>query len=140
MLPKEVFLSHSSQNIEIAMEVAGTIQNQGVPLWFSDENILTAQDWLDAIGKALERCDWFMVLLSPASVISRWVRLEYSYAIRHNQYIDHIVPVIIEPCDYEALSWTIGAFQMANLYDNKIAAYTKILRAWGIEFDNTLMV
>ena len=76
MLPAEVFLSHSSQDREMASRVAETLRAHGVPVWFSESNILGAQQWHDEIGAALVRCDWFIVLLSPDAVSSNWVKRE----------------------------------------------------------------
>ena len=137
MKPKELFLSHSSKNCLVANRIAVTLRNHGVPVWYSPTSIMTAQQWHDEIGKALRRCDWFMVLLSTKSVESIWVKRELHYALRHNQYDDHIMPVIIEPCDFEELSWTLDMFQMADFTNNENQAYTQILNAWGIGFDQT---
>lgn len=137
MMPKEVFLSHSSQNIQNATSVANTLRNHGVPVWFSSTNIMTAEQWHDEIGKALRRCDWFMILLSNAAINSIWVKRELHYALRHNQYDNHIMPVIIEVCNYEELSWTLGMFQMADMTNNSENAFAQILRSWGLGFDRT---
>ena len=135
MLPKEVFLSHSSNNLPMAISIADTLRNHGVPVWFSPTNIMTAQQWHDEIGKALRRCDWFMILLSKAALRSKWVQREFLYALSHNQYDDHIMPVIIENCEYEELSWTLGIFQMVDMTNNRERAFIEILRSWGLGFD-----
>jgi hypothetical protein len=139
MIPKEVFLSHSSNNSPVAKSVAETLRNHGVPVWYSPTNIMTAQQWQDEIGKALRRCDWFMVLLSNDSVSSKWVRLELQYALNHSQYDNHIIPVGIESCEYEELSWTLGVFQMVDLTNSKEEAFSQILRSWGLGFDKDKM-
>ena len=135
MIPKEVFLSHSSNNLSMAISIVNTLRNHGVPVWFSPTNIMTAQQWHDEIGKALRRCDWFMILLSNATINSRWVKRELHYALSHNQYDDHIMPVIIENCEYEELSWTLGIFQMVDMTNNRERAFIEILRSWGLGFD-----
>lgn len=135
MTPKELFLSHSSLNLPTAIRIADTLRNHGVPVWFSPTNIMTAQQWHDEIGNALKRCDWFMVLLSRDAVDSIWVKRELHYALRHNQFDNHIMPVVIEDCNYEELSWTLGMFQMVDFTNNADNAFTQILRAWGIGFD-----
>lgn len=70
MPPQEIFLSHSSADRIIADSVVATLRNHGNPVWYSQTNILGAQQWHDEIGKALKRCDWFVVILSPDSVKS----------------------------------------------------------------------
>jgi len=135
MIPKEVFLSHSSHNLPMAISVANTLRDHGVPVWFSPTNIMTAEQWHDEIGKALRRCDWFMVLLSNAAINSIWVKRELLYVLSHNQYDNHIMPVIIENCEYEDLSWTLGIFQMVDMTNDRENAFTQILRSWGLGFD-----
>jgi hypothetical protein len=132
MIPKEVFLSHSSKDRATATAVAQTLRDHGVPVWYSSTNIMTAQLWQDEIGRALRRCDWFMVLVSRAAIKSTWVKRELSYALNHSQYDDHIIPVMIENCDYEQLSWTLGIFQMADLNSDPEYAFRQILQAWGL--------
>jgi len=76
-----------------------------------------------------------LFLLSNDSVNSKWVRLELQYALNHSQYDNHIIPVTIEPCEYEELSWTLGVFQMVDMTNNKEEAFSQILRSWGFGFD-----
>ena len=140
MIPKEVFLSHSSRNRAIATSVAETLRNHGVPVWFSPKNIVTAQQWQDEIGKALRRCDWFLVLLSNDSVKAKWVKLELTYALSHSQYDNHIISVKIDGCDHEDLSWTLGAFQMVNMANGRESAFSEVLRSWGLGFDVNNMI
>lgn len=139
MSPKEVFLSHSSNNRVEATNIAKTIRAHDVPVWYSQTNIMAADIWLAEIGKALERCDWFVVLLSNAAINSIWVQRELNYALTHNQYEHHILPAVIEPCNYEQLSWTLGGFQMVDYSIDRIDAFTQMFRTWGIGFDRILM-
>lgn len=138
-MPREVFLSHSSNNSEIAESISETLIRHGVPVWYSPQNIVPAQQWHDEIGKALKRCDWFMILLSEDSIASQWVKRELTYALTHNQYYDSIMPVIIENCDYEELSWTLCSFQMIDFTPDRQHAYRQILRTWGLGFDVNLI-
>lgn len=138
-IPKEIFLSHSSRNRKIASSVADTLRAHGVSVWFSPTNIQSAQQWHDEIGKALRRCDWFVVLLSKASVKSKWVKMELSYALNHNQYDGHILPVMITACDPEQLSWTLEIFEMVSLNGQRSKGYSQILNTWGLGFDPSKM-
>jgi len=96
MPPKEVFLSHSSSDSVITDRLAATLRNHGVPVWYSATNIVGAQQWHDEIGKALKRCDWFIILLSNDSIASQWVKWELAYALNHGQYRESILPVTLE--------------------------------------------
>ncbi len=110
-LPHEVFLSHSDIDREFAGSLAEVIRRHGIPVWYSQTNILGAQQWHDEIGAALRRCDWFAVVLSPQSVESMWVKRELLYALNHDRFENKIVPIIYQPCDHERLSWTLSEFR-----------------------------
>ncbi len=72
MLPSEVFLSHSSLDQPFVTSVVEMLRRHGISVWHSQTNIVGAQQWIDEIGTALARCDWFAVVLSPNSVGSMW--------------------------------------------------------------------
>lgn len=134
MMPKEVFLSHSSRNRTKARRLAEIMRKHGISVWYSETNINGAQDWHEEIGRALKRCDWFMVLLSKNSVKSTWVKRELLYALNHKQYENHILPVVIGDCDPEELSWTIGMFQFIDMKIYNAASYTNLLHTWGVGY------
>ena len=46
MAPNEVFLSHSSEDQVTARRIAQTLVAHGVPIFYSPENIVGAQQWL----------------------------------------------------------------------------------------------
>ncbi|MFH0980738.1 MAG: toll/interleukin-1 receptor domain-containing protein [Planctomycetota bacterium] len=135
-LPKEVFLSHASRDRSFATRLAEDIRRHGVPVWFSRTNLMGAQQWHDEIGRALARCDWFAVILSPASVSSRWVKHELIYVLNNPRYEAHIVPVLYRKCDPAKLSWTLRAFQMVNFVGRGRyeAACRELLRVWGLAY------
>jgi len=135
MPPKEIFLSHSSKDKVKLLEIAETIRKHGLPVWYSEINILGAQQWQDEIGSALKRCDWFILLLSKESIKSIWVKRELSYALSHNQYEEHILPIILEDCNHDDLSWTISLFQMIDMKTIDASSYTELLRTWGIGYN-----
>src|SRR3954454_14632462 len=114
MLPKEVFLSHSNLDQPCAAAVVEVMRRHGIPLWYSQTNILGAQQWHDEIGAALKRCDWFALVLSPNSVESMWVKRELLFALQQNRFQDRIIPVVYQDCDFERLSWVLSSFQRVD--------------------------
>jgi hypothetical protein len=134
MIPKEVFLSHSSRNRTKARRLAEIMRKHGIPVWYSETNINGAQDRHEEIGRALKRCDWFIVLLSRNSVKSTWVKRELLYALNHKQYENHILPVVIGNCDPEELSWTIGMFQAIDMRVYNAASYQNLFQTWGVGY------
>lgn len=133
-LPSELFISHSSQDHEFVLELVEVLRRHGILVWFSRTNILGAQQWHDEIGAALERCDWFLVVLSPASVESIWVKRELVFALQQDRYADKIIPVLYRPCDPARLSWVLPGYQMVDFQYDFDNACRDLLRIWGSRY------
>lgn len=133
-LPREVFLSHSARDRRFAGRIARVLRRHGIPVWYSHTNILGAKQWHDEIGRALARCDWFAVLLSPHSVKSLWVKRELVYALNEARYDNRIVPVLYKPCAHANLSWTLAEFQFVDFIDDFDQGCRSLLRVWGLGY------
>ena len=132
--PDEVFLSHSSTNGAFVGRLARALAAHGVKTFLSKEKIRGAQQWHDEIGAALKRCRWFLVVLSPESVRSRWVKHELIYALKEARYRNRIVPVLHKTCDADRLSWTLGALQWIDFRQGFHEACRELLALWKIEY------
>jgi hypothetical protein len=131
MLPQEVFLSHSSQDSEFVARLAETLRQHGVPVWYSGTDILGAQQWHDEIGEALERCDWFIVVLSPHSIESMWVRREVQFALQQARLVNRIIPAVVRECEGKRLSWVLSSLQTVNFQNEFDEGCRTLLRIWG---------
>ena len=133
-VPVEVFLSHSSIDREFTTRLAEVIRKHGIPVWYSDTNILGAQQWHDEIGEALRRCDWLVVVLTPRAVESRWVKHELLYALQMDRFDGRIAPVLYQSCDHDELSWTLASLQMVDFREDFDRGCRDLLRIWGIGY------
>jgi hypothetical protein len=134
MRPRELFLSHAHEDTAFADHVVDVLVRHGVPTWYSPREILGAQQWHDEIGAALRRCDAFAVILSPRSVPSKWVKRELLFALRDDRYEGKIIPLLLEACDYEALSWTLPLFESIDFTGDFRDGCQDLLRIWGIGY------
>lgn len=134
MLPNEVFLSHSNLDRPFATAIVEMLRRHGIPLWYSQTNIIGAQQWHDEIGDALKRCDWFALILSPNSVKSIWVKREVLFALNDNRYAEKIVPLLYQPCDFNQLSWTLSLLQMVDFTQDFGDGCRDLLRIWGLGY------
>ncbi len=134
LVPNEVFLSHSSKDRRFVQRLAAVLRRHGVPVWFSQTSIQGAQQWHDEIGVALRRCDWFLLVLSPDAVCSKWVKRELLEALRQDRYEGRIAPVIWRNCEHDDLSWTLSQIQMIDFTGSFENACRDLLRTWGIGY------
>jgi hypothetical protein len=74
--------------------LAGHLGKAGIPVWYDYE--IDAGDRFDAaIAKQIDDCAAFVVVLTPASVGSRWVAREIG---RADDVPKPIFPLLLEPC------------------------------------------
>jgi hypothetical protein len=133
--PSEAFIAHASADQAFANRLVDVLRARHVPAWYSSTNIVGAQQWHDEIGAALARCDWFVVVLSRASIASPWVKHELLYALNDRRYQTHIVPILYRPCNWRALSWTLNAIQMIDFRGSFAAGCRELLRVWGLDYE-----
>ncbi|MBV9850489.1 MAG: toll/interleukin-1 receptor domain-containing protein [Armatimonadetes bacterium] len=134
MLPNEVFLSHASPDAAFVMPLVETLRRHGIPVWYSQTNIVGAQQWHDEIGAALSRCDWFALVLSPHAAASMWVKRELLFALQQKRYENRIIPILHQPCDVSQLSWTLPAFQMVDFTTGFDDGCRALMRVWGLGY------
>lgn len=133
--PKEIFLSHAHADRFFLNRLSAVLRSHGISYWYSKIHLLGAQQWHDEIGRALSRCDWFLVVLSPAATKSEWVKRELVYALNEQRYTGKIVPLLLLPCNYNRLSWTLGEFQTVSFADDFNEGCRSLLKVWGRKFE-----
>ena len=133
-VPVEIFLSHSSADRAFTTKLAEVLRSHGIPVWYSDTNILGAQQWHDEIGAALQRCDWLGVVLTPDAVASMWVKRELLFCLQQDRFDGRIAPILYRPCDHDELSWTLTSLQMVDFQKDFDQGCRDLLRIWGLGY------
>ena len=90
----DIFISYSREDRPAARHFADSFTKEGFEVWW-DAAIRSGETFDEVIEKALRSAKAVVVLWSPRSVASRWVRAEATLADRANK----LVPAIIEACD-----------------------------------------
>ena len=133
-MPTEVFVSHSHADQLFAERLVGVLRHHRIPYWYSDTHIRGAQRWHDEIGGALRRCDWFILVLSPNSVASLWVRRELVYALQQERFDGRIAPLLYRACDAEQLSWTLPQLESVDFTGSFDDGCRELLRMWNVQY------
>jgi hypothetical protein len=94
-------VSHSHDDNPIARDLAERLRANGVGAWFDEWEIKPGDSLVQKIfEEGLKDVVLFVVLLSPASVRSKWVREELDAAIvQRLEGATRVVPVVVEPCE-----------------------------------------
>ena len=132
---REVFVSHSSQDRRFVLRLVRALKRHKIKYWYSATHIAGAKQWHDEIGRALGRCEWFLVVLTPQSVRSAWVKRELLFALSQERYNERIIPVLRKRCDYaHQLSWTLPEFQLVDFTASFDLGCQQLFSVWGIEY------
>lgn len=99
----------------MAERVCHLLRAQGYKPWLAPVDLLGGQQWHDEIGRQIRKCNWFLVLVTPSSVRSKWVRREVVYALQLQHLDDRLIPVIAKPAKIDRLSWVLHSLQHVTL-------------------------
>jgi TIR domain/FHA domain len=90
----DIFISYARQDRPTARAFAECLIEEGFHVWW-DASLHSGETFDEVIEQRLRAATAVVVLWSPRSVASRWVRAEATLADRRNK----LVPAIIEACD-----------------------------------------
>ena len=90
----DVFLSYNHADTATARCFAEGFEREGFSVWW-DQRLKSGEAYDEVTEQALKNAKAVVVLWSPRSVVSRWVRAEATIADRCKT----MVPVMIEPCE-----------------------------------------
>ena len=90
----QIFLSYNREDQVVARLFAEGFQRAGLDVWW-DVTLRSGEAYDEVTENALRRARAVVVLWSPRSVVSRWVRAEATLADRNKTF----VPAMIAPCE-----------------------------------------
>jgi TolB-like protein len=94
MTTPDIFLSYNREDAATAKRFAEAFAAEGLNVWW-DTALRSGEAYDEVTEAALRAAKAVVVLWSPRSVVSRWVRAEATIADRCKT----LVPVMIEPCE-----------------------------------------
>ena len=93
MRDRKIFISYCHKDNQIMRRVKKHLERASVAVW-TDEGLSPGPpDWQRAVEREIEACQGMIVLLSPDSCRSEWVRREISRARKLDKVI---IPVVIK--------------------------------------------
>ena len=104
-----VFISYVREDALAANWIASELTGMAIDVWLDTERITGGQVWRDEIVTAIERCDFFVPLLSNAWLAKHGsvARLELAHAQRRSSALfskrPRLVPILLDGCDLSAI-------------------------------------
>ena len=95
-----VFISYSTEDASFARFLSKALGDRNINVWLDEKEIRVGDSLTTRIGDAVHSNDFMIVVLSPASVRSEWVKKELAEAmnkeIRQKKVV--VLPVIYRRC------------------------------------------
>jgi formylglycine-generating enzyme required for sulfatase activity len=121
-----VFISHATADRDfIEREIIPLLQRNGVETWYARDDIAAADEWERTILQGLRSCDYFLVVMSPHSARSRWVKREVDWAFHKGE--KPVVPVLLADCDSDDFHIGLAGIQHVDYRHDLETARSRLL-------------
>jgi hypothetical protein len=90
-----IFLSYEERDERFADALRSQLDDLGVNVWNPSDELFPGSNWLLETGRALERADGIVMLLS-SNTRSRWSQLEMEYVLTQRRYKRRVIPVLLK--------------------------------------------
>ncbi|HLO33680.1 MAG TPA: HEAT repeat domain-containing protein [Anaerolineales bacterium] len=108
-----VFMSYSRKDEEVMRLIAKFLRAQGIKVWVDNEKLIPGTPiWEDEVEKGIKFAAALVVVLSPDSKSSEWVKRETSLADQHHK---RIFPVLVRGDENTSISLRLINRQFVDL-------------------------
>lgn len=127
-LPTEhIFISYSRRDNEVMRRVAFFLRDQGFKVWVDNEKLVPGTAaWEESIEDAIKNAFIIIVILSPDSKSSEWVRREITYS---DQFQKRVFPVLVKGTEEASLPLRLVTRQYVDFRKDEEAGLKTLLAA-----------
>jgi len=114
-----VFMSYSRRDDTVMRRIVAFLREQGIKVWVDNEKLIPGTPvWEKEIEKAVQGASAVVVVLSPDSKDSEWVRREISLA---DQYEKRVFPLLVRGDEKTSISIRLIGRQYVDIRSNEDA-------------------
>jgi len=103
-----IFISHASADDAFVKQLRAALENLGLPVWVDSRNLRGGNKLAPAIAEAIEAARQVLVVLSPRTINSPWVRKEIAQALaveqRRAEDGYRVIPLLLPGVEPSALA------------------------------------
>lgn len=114
--PADVFISWNHRDRELKNKLVSLLRSAGFSVWESDYECSGSIKEV-CLGH-IPLCKTFLILLTPNSLGSAWVREELETAIAMEDGVNRIIPVVMDASIIEQKQYGAMASTLSGLFDN----------------------
>jgi pSer/pThr/pTyr-binding forkhead associated (FHA) protein len=123
---QKAFISHSSEDDEFITQLANDLTRKGsISTWVDHQDIQGGSDWDDKVREALNECSHMILVLTPASITSRNVKVEWRFFLDRDK---PIFPVMKLDCQLPLLLSFHQVIDFISDYEKGLANLVEALK------------
>jgi len=128
----KVFISHSSWDEEFGDRLAKDLSTRGLPVWYDKLDLQVGDSVPGKINEGLAEAKYFLIVLSPKAVESRWVQEELNAALMRQvaSLGTFIIPVLLRDCSIPPL---LAHRRYADFRQDYQRGLSELLDAWKVD-------
>ena len=133
MAQPKVFVSYSRKDHDITQRLVADLHKAGAEVWVDVDGIQSG-NFMQAIDKALAKCEWMVLVLSPSALASEYVP-EETYTALHRVkqgYMKGVIPVLVAACQPGSIPPQWDVLQRYDATQDYAAALAGAVRAIGL--------
>ena len=93
----KVFISHTAADKPFVRRLAARLKKAGFDYWLDEHDLIAGDSLPESIGKALQAAKVILIVVSKASVASKWLRYELNVATdRMIKGECRVIPIVID--------------------------------------------
>ena len=121
----KVFISYSSKEYDKANALKQVLEANEISCWMAPKSIPSGSDYSREIPKAIKSCEIFLLVLSEASQVSRWVPKELDNAINEGKII---IPFHTDESNLtDAFNFMLSNVQRIEAFNRLSDAYKQLI-------------
>ena len=121
---QKLFISYSRKDMDFARKLAGDLEKAGYDVWWDITDLRGGDDWVRTIPEAISSSQFVLVVLTPNSLESEWVRKEYTQALSLRK---KIIPIMLVP---SSVPFALNTINFVNFATGEYTEnYKKLLDA-----------
>jgi hypothetical protein len=97
-MPARIFISYSQKDKLTAEALCASLEARSYACWMAPRNIVAGQEWAESIIEAIDACEIFVLIFSPAANASKHVLREVERAAAGGKIVIRFRVDAIEPC------------------------------------------
>jgi TolB protein len=132
------FMSYSREDADPQRRIVAELRGRGINVWVDVENLIPGSPaWEREIERSMRGAAGVIVLLSPASNNSEWVRREISFAEQHEK---RIFPVLVGGDEDDSIPLRLSNHQRVDLRSHFYSGIEELASALNDHLGSTKII